>query len=268
MKDRICAVPIRWGGCTTSSARPDWGQWQSVASSSWVTGMLILWACLPSGRFRWRLVGPSSGCHATLPTWCQRRTSDLWSSCLGYDIINNEELCRGRHTHQFSPEARICIHQAHPLLPMGLWIQRHCTCTPSHSSCVAVILAFWACTSQGTYTSLTVLNSTFEALGREAFLSPNFSPELAGWMAPAAAEALWIAWAAFSKSTNSWTCPEPSVCLYAGSSGLLGGVCGREETLAFEWRLLAPWYWVWDGCQGQSLVKDVMTVERRWVGFA
>ena len=44
------------------------------------------------------------------------------------------------------------------------------------------------------------------------------------WCAPAAAGAVWIAWAAFNKSTNNWTCSELSVCLYGGSSGLLGGV--------------------------------------------
>lgn len=73
---------------------------------------------------------------------------------------------------------------------MALWIQRPCTCTPSHSSCGVVMLAFWACASQGTYTSLTVLNSTFEALAREAFLSPDFSQVLAGRISPAVAGAL------------------------------------------------------------------------------
>src|ERR1700722_14157025 len=71
-------------------------------------------------------------------------------------------MCGSWHPHQFACEQQTRIHPIHLILQSVSPTQRFCTRTFLHPNCVAVSLALLQF-PLGTYTSLTVLNSSFEA---------------------------------------------------------------------------------------------------------
>ena len=165
---------------TTSSVRPDRGQWP-------VHRMKLL------NNRHVHTVGLSSLRQIPLTSRrtilrMSRKPSDLMStknvgSVVFLSRVRHRQYQRAVQRSIYLPisrETRIYIRLARSILPIALQIQRPCTCTPSHFSYGAVILAFWVYISHGTYTSLTVLNSTFEALVRAAFLFSDFYLVLAG----------------------------------------------------------------------------------------